>query len=131
MELLNVIAAGIAGFAVGAAWYMGLSKQWIAASGIRVGPDGKPAGGGSMLPFVVSGIAMIVVAGFMRHIFAMSGIDSPGKGLLSGLGVGAFFVTPWVAMNYAYAARKPMLTVLDNGYAILGCGAIGLVLGLF
>jgi len=88
-------------------------------------------GSGSVLPFVVSGIAMIVVAGFMRHIFAMAGIDSPGKALLSGLGVGAFFITPWVAMNYAYSGRKPMLTVLDNGYAILGCGAIGLVLGLF
>ena len=131
MGILAVLVAALAGFAVGAAWYIGLSKPWIAASGIKLGPDGKPEGGGSVLPFVVSGVAMLVVAGFMRHIFAMSGIDTVGKGLMSGLGVGAFFITPWIAMDYAYAARTPKLTIIDGGYAILGCGAIGLVLGLF
>jgi len=131
MGIVAVLVAALAGFLVGAAWYMSLSKPWIEAAGITLGPDGKPAGGGSVMPFVVSGIAMIVVAGFMRHIFAMAGIDSVGKGPLSGLGVGAFFITPWLAMDYAYAARPAKLTVLDGGYAILGCGAIGLVLTLF
>jgi hypothetical protein len=61
----------------------------------------------------------------------MSGIESAGGGLVAGLGVGLFFIVPWVAMNYAYANRPVMLTVLDGGYAVLGCGVIGLVLGLF
>lgn len=131
MGILAVLLAALAGFLVGAAWYMGLSRQWIAASGIAVDAEGRPAGGGSVVPFVVSGVAMIIVAGFMRHIFAMAGIETLGKGLLSGLGIGAFFITPWLAMDYAYAARSAKLTVLDGGYAILGCGAIGLVLTLF
>ncbi len=131
MGIVAVLVAALAGFAVGAAWYIGLSRPWLAAAEIPLDAEGKPAGSGSMMPFVVSGIAMILVAGFMRHIFVMSGIDAPGKALLSGLGVGVFFITPWLAMDYAYSARKPMLTVLDGGYAILGCGAIGLVLGLF
>lgn len=131
MGILAVLLAALAGFVVGAVWYIALSKHWLAAAGITLGPDGKPAGGGSVLPFIVSGVAMIVVAGFMRHIFAMAGIDGAGKGLLAGLGVGAFFITPWLAMDYAYAARPVKLTVLDAGYAILGCGAIGLVLALF
>ncbi|EAQ03004.1 hypothetical protein OB2597_12708 [Pseudooceanicola batsensis HTCC2597] len=67
----------------------------------------------------------------MRHIFVMAGIDGALEGLVSGLGVGAFFITPWIAMNYAYANRKPALTLLDGGYAVLGPGIIGLVLGLF
>lgn len=131
MGILAVLVAALAGFLVGAAWYMSLSKPWIAAAGITLDAQGRPANGGSALPFVVSGIAMIVVAGFMRHIFAMAGIETIGKGLLSGLGVGAFFITPWLAMDYAYAARPAQLTLLDGGYAILGCGAIGLVLTLF
>ena len=49
----------------------------------------------------------------------------------TGLGVGAFFITPWIAMNYAYSMRNPRLIAIDGGYAILGCGVIGLVLGLF
>ncbi len=54
-----------------------------------------------------------------------------GKGLLSGLGVGLFFIAPWLAMSYAYAMRPRMLVLIDGGYAVLGCAAIGLVLRLF
>jgi hypothetical protein len=131
MGVLSVLVAAIAGFAMGAVWYMSLSKPWIRAAGLPVDETGKPQGNGSPMPFVVSGVAMILVAGMMRHIFAMSGIESAGGGLVAGLGVGLFFIVPWVAMNYAYANRPVMLTVLDGGYAVLGCGVIGLVLGLF
>ncbi len=37
---------------------------------------------------------MIVVAGMMRHIIAMSGIDTPLYGLMGGFGIGLFFITP-------------------------------------
>jgi hypothetical protein len=131
MELIAVIIAAIAGFAVGAVWYIALSRHWIVAAGIRLGPDGKPDGSGSAMPFLVSGLAMLVVAGFMRHIFAMSGIDTMGAGLVAGLGVGLFFITPWLAMSYAYAARPAKLTVIDGGYAVIGCAVIGAILGWF
>jgi hypothetical protein len=131
MGLVAVIIAALAGFAVGAVWYIVLSRPWMAAAGIRMHADGKPDGNGSAMPFLVSGIAMLVVAGFMRHVFTMSGIDTPGEGLVAGLGVGLFFITPWLAMDYAYAGRPARLTLIDGGYATLGCGAIGLVLTLF
>ena len=131
MGVVAVLVAAIAGFAVGAVWYMSLAKPWMKAAGIPVDENGKPANGTDPKPFVISAICMILVAGMMRHIFAMAGIDSPGGGLVAGLGVGAFFITPWVAMNYAYAMRPTKLTLLDGGYSILGPGVIGLVLGLF
>ena len=43
MEIISVIAAAVAGYAFGAAWYMALSKQWVAASGIEVDENGQPA----------------------------------------------------------------------------------------
>ena len=129
MEALNILAAAIAGFAVGAVWYMGLSRQWIAASGVRVGADGRPTGGAA--PFVVAFVVMLVVAGFMRHVLAGAGIDRPGIGALSGAGFGAFLIAPWIAMCNAYAGRPATLSVIDGGYAVLGCAAIGLVLTLF
>ncbi|HQY42917.1 MAG TPA: DUF1761 domain-containing protein [Paracoccaceae bacterium] len=131
MELLNVIVAGIAGFAVGAVWYMSLAKPWMQATGIKMGPDGKPAGGSSPMPMIIGFVAMLVVAGMMRHIFQMAAIDTTGKGLIGGLGIGAFFITPWIAMNNAFGMRPLMLTVIDSGYAILGSAVIGLVLTLF
>ena len=131
MGFLAVIVAALAGFGVGAAWYMTLARPWMEATGIAMGPDGRPAGGSSPMPFLVAFAAMILVAGMMRHMLATSGVEGPGKSLVSGLGVGAFFVAPWLAMDYAYAMRPTRLTLIDGGYAVLGCGAIGLVLGLF
>jgi hypothetical protein len=131
MGFLSVIVAALAGFGVGAVWYMTLSNTWMEAAGIPVGADGRPANGSSPMPFVIAFAAMLLVAGMMRHAFAMAGIDGVGKGLLSGLGVGAFFIAPWLAMDYAYSMRDRRLTWIDGGYAILGCGAIGAVLGLF
>ncbi|WP_163847847.1 DUF1761 domain-containing protein [Pseudooceanicola aestuarii] len=131
MGLIAVIVAAAAGFGMGAAWYMTLANPWMAAAGIARGPDGKPAEGDSPLPYVVSAIAMILVAGMMRHMFAMAGITGAGKGLVSGLGIGLFFIAPWIAMNTAYAGRPAKLALIDGGYAVAGCGVIGLVLGLF
>jgi hypothetical protein len=131
MGFIAVIAAAIAGFAFGAVWYMTLGKPWAEAAGVKLDDQGRPAEGMSPVPFVISGICMLLVAGMMRHIFAMAGIDGVGKSLLGGLGVGLFFITPWMAMNYAYAMRPGRLTLIDGGYSVIGCGLIGLVLGLF
>jgi hypothetical protein len=131
MGFLAVIVAALAGFGTGAVWYMTLSKPWMEAAGIPVSADGRPANGSSPMPFVIALLAMLLVAGMMRHAFVMAGIDGVGKGLLSGLGVGAFIVAPWLAMDYAYSMRDRRLTLIDGGYAILGCGVIGAVLGLF
>ncbi len=131
MGLISVVLAALAGFFVGALWYMTLAKPWMRAAGIDMTEDGKPAQSAGAMPFVISGICMLVVAGMMRHMLAMAGIEGATKSLVAGLGVGAFFIAPWVAMNYAYAMRSRALMVIDGGYAIAGCGAIGLVLGLF
>ncbi|MGR3320577.1 MAG: DUF1761 domain-containing protein [Pseudooceanicola sp.] len=131
MGILAVLVAAAAGFGFGAVWYMTLSGPWLDAIGAGTDESGKPRMQSSPWPFVVAAVTMILVAGMMRHTFATSGIDGVGKSLVSGLGVGAFFITPWMAMNYAYAMRSPRLTMIDGGYAILGCGVIGAVLGLF
>ena len=131
MGIANVLAAAVAGFVFGAIWYMTLAKPWMQAAGIKMTADGKPDGNGSVLPFILSGVAMILVAGMMRHIFALSGIDTIGKGLVSGLGVGLFFIAPWTMINYAYAGRPFKLTLIDGGYAVFGCAIIGAVLVSF
>ena len=130
MDFLGVILAALSGFAFGAIWYMTLSKPWIRASGIKCDESGKPEGG-SPLPFLLSGIAMLLVAGMMRHTFELSGIDTLSKGLLSGLGIGLFFISPWTMINNAYAGRPFALTLIDGGYATFGCAIIGVVLTFF
>ncbi|MBV2359519.1 DUF1761 domain-containing protein [Thalassococcus sp. CAU 1522] len=130
MGLISVLAAAAASWAFGAVWYMALARPWMAASGVAVGADGKPANSSNPMPFVVSLACAVLVAGMMRHNFALSGVDTVGKGLVSGLGIGLFLATPWIATNYAFAGRPARLTLIDGGYATIGCAIMGLVLTL-
>ncbi|WP_417599514.1 DUF1761 domain-containing protein [Pararhodobacter oceanensis] len=130
MAYLAVIVAAIAGFAIGAVWYGVLSKQWIKAAGIKVGADGKPEGGSPLL-MVFGFLCVLVVAGMMRHAFIMSGISTPMAGLVAGLGIGLFFITPWITLNALFGMKPKELPMIDGGYATLGCGVMGLVLTLF
>ena len=126
----SVIVAAAAAHVFGAIWYITLSGHWIAASGVASDASGKPLNK-SKVPFVISAIALIIVAGMMRHVFAMAAIDTFSEGLVSGIGLGAFVVFPWIATNYAYADRPKALTLIDGGYAVIGSAIIGAVLGLF
>ncbi len=130
MEYVAVIVAAVAGFAFGAVWYMTLAKPWTEDVGIEVDEKGNPVNA-SAVPFIMAGIAMLLVAGMMRHTFSLSGIDTVGKGLVSGLGVGLFFISPWIMINNGYGQRPFRLTLIDGGYATFGCAIMGAVLTLF
>lgn len=131
MELINVIVAAIAAFAFGSIWYMSLADRWMEASGVPVGDDGKPANSADPMTYVTGMICAILVAGMMRHVFNLSGIDTVGKGLVSGLGIGLFLSVPWLVTNYTFAARPKTLMIIDGGYAVGGCTVMGVVLTLF
>jgi len=129
MGFLSVLAAAVAGFAFGALWYMTLSKPWMDAASIKADENGRPENDGP-LPYIMAAFAMLLVAGMMRHTFALSGIDTAGKGLISGLGIGLFFISPWIMINNGYGGRPFKLTLIDGGYATFGCAVMGLVLTL-
>jgi hypothetical protein len=131
MEILNVIVAALGAYAFSAVWYTAMSKPWIRAAGIPTDAAGKPQGNGSPMPFLIAFVAMVLVAGMMRHVFIMGGIDTIGEGTVSGLGVGAFFITPWVAMNYGFSMRPLNLWLIDSVNAVVGCTIMGLILVLF
>ncbi|WP_299850542.1 DUF1761 domain-containing protein [uncultured Roseovarius sp.] len=131
MEFLNVIVAAVASYAFGAVWYMKLAKPWMEASGVEVGEDGQPANKSNPIPYVIAFAMAVIVAGMMRHIFSLSGIDSFGKGLISGLGIGLFLASPWLITCYGFSERPFKLTLIDTGYITFGSAIIGAVLTLF
>lgn len=131
LELVNVIVAAVVAFAAGAIWYMVLAEPWKAASGVKCDADGNPENGQSPSLFAFTFVMQLIVAGMMRHIFTSAGIAGIGTGLLSGIGIGLFFIAPWIAINNAYGQRPFKLTVIDGGYATLSCALMGIVLTLF
>ncbi|MDH3666868.1 MAG: DUF1761 domain-containing protein [Paracoccaceae bacterium] len=128
MQLVAVLVAAAAGFGAGAVWYMINGQRWMAAVGRtedEIKADKSP------LPFIIGFLASLVTAGMMRHIFASAGVSGLGGGLIGGLGIGLFFIAPWIATNYAFSARPKTLWWIDCGHVILAATVIGLVLGLF
>ena len=131
MEILNVLAATVGAYTFSAVWYIVFSKQWVPSTGMPVDQNGKPMGNGSSMPFVIGFVAMLCVAGMMRHVFQMSGVNSISEGIGGGFGIGAFIITPWMVMNYSFSQRNPMLSLLDGVNSVVGCTIMGLILQVF
>lgn len=111
MNYLAILVAAVAAFAWGAAYYMTLSKPWLAAVG-RIEPNKSPT------PFIISFVALLVMgfvlAGSIGHL-------GPGQvtvknGIISGLILWAGFVVTTVFVNNAYPGRKYSLSVIDCGH---------------
>jgi len=130
MDWLSVIVAAAVGFAVGAVWYGVFSKAWVAASGVPTDDKGAPRDGGNPVTYLGAFLCLLLVAGMMRHTFGMANIDTLVKGLVAGLGIGLFFIAPWITLNVLFSQRPKALAVIDGGYAAIGSAVMGGVLVL-
>lgn len=128
MSLVGVLLAAAAGFGFGAIWYMSLGRAWMDAVGLT---EEEIKGNPDPVPFIIGFIAALATAGMMRHVFVSSGVTGVWECIVSGFGVGAFFVAPWIVLNYSFARRPRSLAFIDAGHVIGACTVIGLVLGFF
>ena len=127
MGLLSVLLAAVAAWVFGAVWYGIIGKQWMAASGITEDMIDRK----DMTPYIVSFICTLLVAGMFRHTLVMSGIDTMGKSILTGLGMGLFIAAPWITTNVMFGLRNRSLIWMDGVYPTIGMGLMGLVFALF
>lgn len=129
MGVLSVLAAVVAAFAAASAWYMGLSRRWVAAVG-RGDAELREAGRRNRA-FVIAPLGYLLTAGMMRHVLDSGGVAGIGAGLTAGLGLGLFVAAPFVVTNYAFADRPRDLWWIDAGHVVLVSAVIGAVLGAF
>ena len=109
MNVLAILFAAVAAFAWGAAYYMTLSKQWLAAVG-KAEPNKSP------VPFIISFVALVIMAWVLAGTIAHLG---PGQvtlknGIISALFIWVGFVATTVFVNNAYPGRKYSLSVIDS-----------------
>lgn len=126
MGFLSVVAAATAAWIFGAIWYGVVGKQWMAASGLTE----ESANRSNPVPYIVSFLCALLVAGMMRHVLVTSGVETVGKGLLTGLGLGLFIAAPWGVTNVMFAQRDRALIWMDGVYPTVGMALMGVVLVL-
>ena len=115
MNYLAILIATVAGFAFGAAYYISLSKPWLAAIG-KTKEELAAAGKGSPLPFIISIVALAIMAWVLAGGIAHLG---PGQvtlknGVISALFMWVGFVVTTMVVNNAFGQRKAALTVIDG-----------------
>ena len=138
INYLAVIVAAIIGWVVGAAWYMGLSKQWIDAHGKtleQVKAEGEARRGtpAAWLPFLLALVAEIVMAWVLAGLVGHLG---PGQvtvrnGIISAAFVWVGFVATTVTVNNMFSFRRPKLSVIDGGHWLAVLIVMGAIIGAF
>lgn len=120
MDFINVIIAGIAGYAFGPVWYGIFGKQWQATTGLTA-DDVKPSN--NISAYIIGIVCNIVIAGMMCHIFIASGVAGLANSVVSGLGLGLFIAGAFLMINYSFTKRSLTLKWIDIGHAA-GVGAV-------
>ena len=121
-----VLLATVVYFALGALWYMALSKPWMAAVGFTradVERGSNPAIFG--VTFVLEAVAVFTLAVLLGNT-ALSGIGG-GASLGALVGIGIWFAL--MSVTFIYESRRPALFLIDGGYHVLALTAAGAILG--
>ncbi len=134
INLLAVLLAAVAFFAIGAIWYGPLfGKPWMALNGVIVGEDGKPKHAEGGAPRVENPIWLIMGLCFLfellvvlvlGHLIAATA-PSPRGIMMMAVGLGVSVMAPALGINYLYQARPGKLFAIDAGYFVVGMAAAG------
>lgn len=124
INYLAVLAAAVAAFMFGAAWYSGLSKQWMAAVGLTEQPKPDPKVFG--MTFVCQLVIAWVLAGIMGHLSQVS----VSGGIISAFFVWLGFVATTLTVNHRFQSAPWSLTIIDGGHWLGVLVIMGTVIGL-
>ncbi|CAN0404560.1 unnamed protein product [Phaeothamnion confervicola] len=110
-----ILAAAVAGFLFGGAYYGLIAKPWMEAIG-KTPQDLQKTG--MAVPMAISAVALLVMAWVLAGVIGHLG---PGQvtlrnGMISGAVCWLGFVATTLATNHAYQGAKRSLTMIDSGY---------------
>jgi hypothetical protein len=121
-----VLVATIVYFALGAAWYMVLSKPWMAAVGFT---REQLEQGSSPAIFAVTFLLEVIAVFTLAVILGNSTLGGIGGGASLGalVGIGIWFAL--VSVTFMYESRRPALFLIDGGYHAIALTIAGAILG--
>ena len=127
---LGIVAAAVAGFAIGGVWYGPLfGKAWMAARGID--PDCDKQEVNMPLLFGSAFLLNLWMSFMLTHLFGTydAEVDPHHKLMIAALAA-LGFVIPAMGVNYLFSRLTMKLFAIDAGYWLVNFLAMGLILGL-
>jgi Protein of unknown function (DUF1761) len=125
VNLLAILVAALAGFAVGAIWYGPLfGKAWLRESGItmeKARPANMPKVYGTVLVLdliAAASLAMFIGPSATWHF-----------GLFAGFMTGLTFVSTALGVIYLFESRSVRLWLINAGYQVVIFSVMGTLLG--
>ena len=131
VNYLAVIIAALAGFGLGAVWYMVLGGVWLRAIGKTEDDFKQSTGAAKALPFIIAIVALLVMATMLAGIMGHLGSLTVRGGVIAGALVWLGFVITTMGVNHAFGHAKPMLTLIDGGHWLAVLLIQGAVIGAF
>jgi Protein of unknown function (DUF1761) len=129
INYIAVIIATLAGFGLGAVWYMVLGRVWMRALGKK--PDTPQSGAAKSMPFIISIVALFIMAWMLAGLMGHLGDVTVRGGVISGFFAWVGFVITTMGVNHAFSGAKPMLTLIDGGHWLAVLLVMGAVIGAF
>jgi hypothetical protein len=136
VNYLAVLIAAIAAWLLGAVWYHRLGRPWLAVLGKsreQFAEEMKTRRGtpAFYVPFVLSFVAELIMAWVLAGTMAHVGPITIRNGLISAAFLWFGFVLTTIAVNNAFAGRRPALTAIDAGHWLAVLLLMGLMIGAF
>ena len=124
-----ILVAVVFNQVLGAAWYSGLAKPWMAEVGLT--SDDMEAMKGTPRQWYPYVLAVGAAVGFTLVLALLAqglGADGAGEGLGLGLLAAIGFVFTSNAINYAFEGRSLKLFLINGGYPLISYSVIGTLL---
>lgn len=131
VNYIAVIIAALAGFGLGALWYMVLSKPWMHAIGKTETELKQQTGSSKVVPFAICIVALLIMAWMLAGLMGHLADVTVRGGVITGAFVWLGFVITTMGVNHAFGGVKPMLTLIDGGYWLAVLLIQGAVIGAF
>ncbi|WP_029058058.1 DUF1761 domain-containing protein [Stappia stellulata] len=124
INLLAVLAAAIASFVAGAAWYGALGTPWMRAAGLT-----KEQTRPSALLFAGTFFCQLLMAFVFAGLIYHAGPVTVSNGLLSAALVWVGLIATSLIVNHRYQGRPWSLTLIDGGHWLAVLLVQGAVIG--
>lgn len=128
---LAVVAAGVAYFAIGAAWYSKVlfANAWVKHTGVNMNdPNAKKGAAQTML---FSLVLMIIASAGLAVIMARIDYVVWSTGVKVGLLAGICFSATAICISYLYEKRPFALHFINAGYSIVGTLVAAIIIAVW